>query len=84
MKRDAEISLELADALQRLPIGKKLTMNFKGEPTPVEVKYTFSGGWVITQLLHPGVPLEIVKGEGGTLQKIDITLLPYDGLAATN
>jgi len=83
MKRNAELSEQIAEALKNTPIGKSVITNFRGAPTPVEVKYTFTGGWVITQMLHPGVPLEIVKGEDGHLLQIDITLLPYDGIKAT-
>ncbi|WJN52132.1 hypothetical protein [Pseudomonas asiatica] len=84
MNRNEDMSVQITDALHNTPVGKKLTMNFRGTPTPVEVKYTFNGGWVVTQILHPGVPLEIVRGEDGHLQQIDITLLPYEGLAVTN
>ena len=84
MKRNAELSEQLTEAIKNTEIGKSLTMTFRGAPTPVEVKYTFTGGWVITQVLNPGVPLEIVKGENGHLLQIDITLLPYDGLKVTD
>ena len=80
MKRNTEMSHQISEALLNTEIGKKLVMNFRGAPTPVEVKYTFSGGWVITQNLIPGMPLEIVRGEDGHLEQIDITLLPHDGL----
>ena len=80
MKRNAEMSQQLTEALRSTEIGKPLVMNFRGDPTPVEVKYTFSGGWVVTQTLIPGMPLEIVRGEDGHLEQIDITLLPHDGL----
>jgi len=83
MARNAEMSLQFTESLRKTPIGKSLVMNFRGDPTPVEVKYTFTGGWVVTQILHPGVPLEIVKGADGHLLQVDITLLPYDGMKAT-
>ena len=83
MKRNAGLSEQFTQTLKETPIGKKMILNFSGAPTPVEVKYTFTGGWVVTQTLHPGVPLEIVKGEDGNLLQVDITLLPYDGLKAT-
>lgn len=83
MKRNAELSEQFTQSLRDTPIGKKMILNFKGVPTPIEVKYTFAGGWVITQMLHPGVPLEIIKGEDGHLQQVDITLMPYDGMKAT-
>lgn len=82
MKRNADLSQQLEEALKNTPVGKSLTMNFRGVSTPVEVKYTFSGGWVVTQMLSPGVPLEIVRGENGHLLQVDITLLPYDGMKA--
>jgi len=84
MKRNAEMSQQLTEALASTEIGKSLVMNFRGAPTPVEVKYTFTGGWVITQRLIPGMPLEIIRGEDGHLQQIDITLLPHDGLSSAD
>ncbi|TWC27723.1 MULTISPECIES: hypothetical protein [unclassified Pseudomonas] len=83
MTQNATLSELVSESLRTTPIGKSLIMNFRGEPTPVEVKYTFTGGWVVTQVLHPGVPLELVKGEDGHLLQVDITLLPYDGLKVT-
>ncbi|WP_212625062.1 hypothetical protein [Pseudomonas sp. PP3] len=83
MKRNADLSEQFTDSLRNTPVGKKLVFNFRGAPTPVEVKFIFTGGWVVTQVLHPGVPLEIVKGEDGHLLQVDITLLPYDGMRAT-
>ncbi|EJN17230.1 hypothetical protein PMI36_05564 [Pseudomonas sp. GM79] len=83
MKRNAELSEQFTESLRMTPLGEPLVFNFRGAPTPVEVKYTFTGGWVVTQILHPGVPLEIVKGKDGHLLQVDITLLPYDGMKAT-
>ena len=83
MKRNAELSEQFTKNLQSTPVGGSMVFNFLGVPTPVEVKYTFTGGWVVKQVLHPGVPLEIVKGEDGSLIQVDITLLPYDGMKST-
>ncbi|MFP5499797.1 MAG: hypothetical protein ACLGJE_26970 [Gammaproteobacteria bacterium] len=75
MTRNADVSQEIQDALERTEIGKKLILNFRGLPVPIEVKYFFRGGWVITQQLIPGMPLELVRGEDGHLESIDIKLL---------
>jgi hypothetical protein len=80
MKRNAEISDQITETLRNTAVGEKLIMNFRGEPTPVEVTYLFKGGWVVSQTLIPGMPLEITKGEDGYLEQIDIKLLPHDGL----
>ncbi|MBB6287622.1 MULTISPECIES: hypothetical protein [unclassified Pseudomonas] len=75
MTRNAEVSQEIQDALERTQVGKKLTLNFKGLAVPIEVKYFFRGGWVVTQQLVPGMPLEVVRGEDGHLDRIDIKLM---------
>ena len=80
MKRNEEMSKQLTEALKTTEIGKPIIMNFRGDPTPVEVKFVFHSGWVITQRLIPGMPLEFIRGEDGQVDRIDITLLPHDGL----
>ncbi|WP_273823010.1 hypothetical protein [Pseudomonas asplenii] len=81
MTQEPDIEQVLHDALENTQVGKVLTLNFKGLPLPVEVKYFFKGGWVIKQQLVPGMPLEITRGEDDTLEGIEITLLPYDGMS---
>ncbi|QQD56658.1 hypothetical protein MHB_0010570 [Pseudomonas fluorescens BBc6R8] len=81
MKRNAELSEQFTETLRKTEVGKQMIINFRGAPTPVEVKYTFSGGWVVTQTLIPGMPLVITRGEDGYLEQIDITLLPHEGLS---
>lgn len=84
MDTNETMASKILAALQDVEIGKKLRMEFSGLPIPVEVVYTFAGGWVITQRLVPGMPLEIVRGEDGHLRELKITLLPHDGIREVN
>ncbi|MBA2924183.1 hypothetical protein G9Q84_14945 [Pseudomonas sp. P7] len=80
MDGEDELSRALVEALKKTEVGKRLTVNFKGQPHPVDVKYRFAGGWIVEQTLIPGMSLELTRGEDGVLEGIDITIQPNDGL----
>jgi hypothetical protein len=78
--REYETESSLADMITSAPVGKELCVQFGGIPKIVEVEFTFAGGWVLRQSLAPGMDLKFVKGEGGYLEGIKITLKEYEGL----
>ena len=80
MDGEDELSRALVEALKKTEVGKRLTVNFKGQPHPVDVKYRFAGGWIVEQTLIPGMSLELTRGEDGVLEGIDITIQPNDWL----
>lgn len=80
MTEKENLSQALLDALEKTEIGRKLTINFRGLPVPVDVKYTLAGGWIIEQHLIPGMALQITKGEPGAIEGIEITLQPHQPL----
>ena len=68
------------ETLEKTEVGEKLTINFKGLPRPVDVKYKFAGGWIVEQTLIPGMSIELTRGEDSFLEGIDITIQPNEGL----
>lgn len=78
--REYATESSLTDMINSAPVGKELCVTFGGIPKIVDVEFNFVGGWVIKQSLSPGMELKFVKGEGGYLEGINITLKEYEGL----
>lgn len=56
----SEIELEraLQEQIAKTPVGEKVTLNFTGIPTIIDVEMSFAGGWRITQTIIPGRAFE--------------------------
>lgn len=80
MAIEEDLARIFLETLAKTEVGKKLSVNFKGQPHPVDVKYRFAGGWVVEQRLIPGMPIELTRGDDGFLEGIDITIQPNEGL----
>ena len=82
--RDKDLSASITDSLHKVEVGQKLIMKFSGLPFPITIKYSFAGGWIVSQTLIPGMPLELVRGEDGHLECIDVTFHPAEGIRLTD
>ena len=78
--REFDLEKTIQDAIESTPVGKKVIINFGGTPQIIDVELSFSGGWIITQTIIPGKPLEFTRGENQYLKNITITINPYEGL----
>ncbi|WP_256804582.1 hypothetical protein [Pseudomonas putida] len=80
MTREFEAEKTVADFMAEKRPGEKVTIKFQGSASPVTARFEFTGGWIIEQKLHPGMPLEFIKGEDHHLKNLTITIEPYEGL----
>lgn len=78
--REHEIENNLADMLNKAPVGQELNVSFGGMPMYVDIEMSFIGGWVIKQSIAPGMELKFIKGEEQYLEGIKITLNEFKGL----
>ncbi|AYN09538.1 MULTISPECIES: hypothetical protein [Pseudomonas] len=80
MTREYEAEKSVSELISEKRVGEKVRIEFKGLPSPVTARFEFSGGWIVEQKLHPGMPLEFIKGDPEHLKNLTITIEPYDGL----
>lgn len=80
MPRELGLESTVLQALENLSPGQRLTINFKGKACSVDVNLVFEGGWEVSYTLPPGHPFEMVKGEGGALQSVSLSLQGSDPL----
>jgi len=78
--REFDLEKTIQETIESTPVGEKVKINFRGIPQIIDVEMSFAGGWVITQTIIPGKPLEFVRGENQYLNSITITINPYNGL----
>lgn len=78
--REHELENNLADMLNKAPVGQELNVSFGGMPMYVDIEMSFIGGWVIKQSIAPGMELKFIKGEEQYLEGIKITLNEFKGL----
>jgi len=78
--REFEVEKALKDAINETPAGKKVAINFRGNPQIIDVEMTFRGGWIVTQTIIPGRNFEFTRGEDGYLISIRITINPFSGI----
>ncbi|HHG3502756.1 TPA: hypothetical protein ACPVZF_000002 [Vibrio parahaemolyticus] len=76
-----DIAKIIENQINNTPIGKDVTINFKGAPTSVDIQMEFAGGWVITQTVIPGNSFIFTRGEDQYLKSISITFNKYEGLS---
>ncbi|GFD83908.1 hypothetical protein KUL118_67700 [Tenacibaculum sp. KUL118] len=79
--REIELEKSIQQAINDTEVGKKVALNFSGDPHIIDVKLKFKGGWEVTQTVIPGRMFEFTKGEGDLLLGIDISITPFSGLA---
>lgn len=78
--REHETENNLADMINKAPVGQELSVSFGGMPMYVDIEMSFIGGWVIKQSIAPGMKLKFIKGEEQYLEGIKITLNEFNGL----
>jgi|GEM_PF-3169287 len=78
--RELDLEKTIQEAIESTPVGKKVKINFRGTPQIIDVEMSFAGGWVLTQTIIPGKPLEFIRGENQYLNSIRINIHPYNGL----
>lgn len=80
MEKNIELGGSLKKALDEAEIGKKVTMNFSGIPSNINVEMIFKDGWIVNQTILHGKSFELTKGEDGYLETINITMNSFEGI----
>lgn len=78
--RDEALAESIRNSILATEIGQKVTIQFNGIPSIVHVEISFVGGWNVKQALAPGQSIELIRGEDGYLDCVNITIDPFDGL----